>query len=428
MNSNAHQSGQRTPICHSVWGQSITVFALHAVLACLVIAPFQVLGEGFRNPPPSSFGLGRAGGRIAQVDDSAAVNSNPANLVDVHGLELQLTPSVVYIDVDYTSPANGKVSTVHPWKLLPNAYGSYEILPNRLTVGVGLTVPYGLANEWDSSTSSPLRYSAPYYTELKTINLNPSAALRINDKLSIGAGLDVMYSELVFKQFLSPFFPGFNFKAKGTGFGFSGNAGITFNLTDHQRIALTVRAPMNVDYDGHLDFSNEPFTGGSSRTDFGSQIRYPTIVSVGYGISLTETIRLESDVEWLQFSRFKNLPVTVGSNPYLSSLTIPQNWRDTFTAGIAGDWRFAPNWILRAGYQFYLTPVPDSTFSPTIPDANQNVLTIGVGYKHKGHSLEFAYGLDFYDQRDIKNDVNPAFNGTYKFNVHLFSAAYRLAF
>ena len=96
------------------------------------------------------------------------------------------------------------------------------------------------------------------------------------------------------------------------------------------------------------------------------------------------------------------------------------------TAG--GDWRFATNWVLRAGYQFYQTPVPDSTFSPTIPDANQNVFTIGLGYHHKRHSFEFAYGADFYGKRDITNDQNPAFNGTYQITVHLFSLAYRLGF
>jgi len=72
--------------------------------------------------------------------------------------------------------------------------------------------------------------------------------------------------------------------------------------------------------------------------------------------------------------------------------------------------------------------VPDSTFSPTIPDANQNVFTIGLGWKGRHSSLEAAYGLDFYNERNISNDQNPAFNGKYTFNVHLISLAYNYAF
>src|SRR6266542_3449551 len=56
----------------------------------------HTLGEGFRNPPPGAFDLGRAGGRFAHVDDSSAVWNNPANLVDLSAPEAQFTPSVIY--------------------------------------------------------------------------------------------------------------------------------------------------------------------------------------------------------------------------------------------------------------------------------------------------------------------------------------------
>jgi long-chain fatty acid transport protein len=121
--------------------------------------------------------------------------------------------------------------------------------------------------------------------------------------------------------------------------------------------------------------------------------------------------------------------VGAGNNNFLLPATaIPQRWKDTFTAGIGMDWRINEHWTVRGGYQYYQSPIPDSTFSPIIPDADQNVLTIGVGWKHNHHSLEAAYGADFYDTRQINNNQNPAFNGEYKITVHLFSFAYRYSF
>src|SRR6516164_819256 len=79
------------------------VFPLLVVLAIL-LAETPVAGEGFRNPPPGSFNLGRAGGRIAQIDDSSAVQQNPANLTDLTTPELQFTPSIVYIRADFRAP------------------------------------------------------------------------------------------------------------------------------------------------------------------------------------------------------------------------------------------------------------------------------------------------------------------------------------
>src|SRR5580692_6111614 len=73
------------------------------LVALTLVFVVTTKGEGFRNPPPGTFDLGRAGGRIAQVDDSSAVQQNPANLTDLTNTELQVTPSIVYIGVDFKS-------------------------------------------------------------------------------------------------------------------------------------------------------------------------------------------------------------------------------------------------------------------------------------------------------------------------------------
>ncbi|HEX9284881.1 MAG TPA: outer membrane protein transport protein, partial [Nitrospirales bacterium] len=121
-------------------------------------------------------------------------------------------------------------------------------------------------------------------------------------------------------------------------------------------------------------------------------------------------------------------PLDTKSAPPGIPSRVRQDWKNTFTAGVGGDWKFATGWVLRGGYQFYESPVPDRTFSPSIPDANQHVFTIGLGYRHGRHSLEVAYGLDFYDKRTITDNQTPAFNGTYNITVHLFSCAYGYAF
>jgi long-chain fatty acid transport protein len=421
----------------------------HRALFLFALAIFSAANsyaEGFRNPPPGAFDLGRAGGRIAQVDDSSAVQQNPANLVDITNLEAQLTPSVVYISVDYHSASGDSANTRNPCKLLPNFFVSLPLKNDRFAAGLGVTVPYGLSMDWDRNASAfadpaGWRYQSPYYAALTTINFNPTVAYRLNDELSIGVGLDIMWSQLTIKQFYpSAFFGGAadsNLKAEGDGFGYGGNLGITWKITDHQRVAVTYRSQMDVNQQGDFRISNlapgSAGLGATPQSDFGAVMKYPNIVAIGYGIELTDKIRLESDIEWVQFSRFKSLDLNLGNNSVLfsslgKSTSIAENWHDTFTAGFSGDWKFAEHWVARGGYQFYETPVPDSTFSPTIPDANQNVITVGLGWKGRHTSLEFAYGLDFYNDRNINSDQTPAFNGKYTFNVHLFSLAYRYAF
>jgi long-chain fatty acid transport protein len=393
---------------------------------------FSARAEGFRDATIGTFDLGRSGGRIAQVDDATAVQNNPGNLVDVTNTQVLFSPSVIYINVDYQSPNGAAASTVHPLKVLPNIFVSTPLAGDRLVAGLGVTVPYGLGNQWDKSSAAfrpggPL-YNAANFGKLTTFNFNPTLSAKLGDHLQLGVGLDVMWSDLELRQLAFPVSPTTSAEVHGdgTGLGVGGNLGITWKITDRQRLALTYRSGMTVDYSGSVRLENYP---GTPSTYFGSQIKYPNIMQLGYGIELTDKIRLESDVEWVQFSQFKNLGVTAGNLPAVGNITqnIAENWHDTFTAGFGGDWQFADHWVVRAGYQFFESPVPDSTFSPTIPDANQNVFTVGLGWKGKRNSLEFAYGLDFYDDRNITTPENPI-HGKYTFNVHLFSLAYTLTF
>jgi long-chain fatty acid transport protein len=406
------------------------------VAVILGAAPACALAEGFRNSTIGTSDLGYSGGRIAQVNDATAVQNNPANLIDVTNAQLSFTPSVIYINVDYKSADGQSATTIHPWKFLPNFFAAMPVMSDRLVAGLGITVPFGLGNQWKSSSSAfrqptgGLAYTTPNYSELLTINVNPSLAYKVTDSIRVGAGLDVMWSSLEFSQFLPsgapPALPNLSAHITGHGVGVGGNMGISWLVTDKQTLSLTYRSTMTVDYSGTAGFYNYP---GTPSTSFHSQVKYPNIIGAGYGIKLTDTVSLGTDFEWLQFSQFKNLPIKLGANALgVPSQNIAEDWHNTFTAGIGASWQFAEHWVLRGGYEYFETPVPESTFSPTIPDSNQNVLTIGIGWKYGHHSLEASYGQDFYSDRTITHDENPAFDGKYTFNVHLISLAYDFSF
>ncbi len=377
-------------------------------------------GEGFRDPTSSAFELGRAGGRIAQGDDASSVAANPANLTDVSTAELQISPEAIYFRVRYQAASGGEVSSTDPWKFLPDVFTAIPLPNLPLTFGLGVTAPFGLSNEWPQNnpiTSGPATVY-PYYASLMVVNANPSLAWKINDRLRVGAGLDIFDSELDLRL---TYPGGFTPQYYGDGTGFGGNAGVTWEPVDGHRFAATYRSPVQVDYSGTMSGLPAP------NSHFNSSIDFPTIVSVGYGWQVTKTIRLETDGEWIQFSRFGSLPLSAGATPLAFGLpaSIPENWRDTFTVGFAGDWNFSPGWMLRGGYQFYQTPVPGSTFTPAIPDANQNAITVGLGYKGRHHGLELAYAAIIYNERTITGGAYP---GKYQVGAHLISLSYRYNF
>ena len=92
------------------------------------------------------------------------------------------------------------------------------------------------------------------------------------------------------------------------------------------------------------------------------------------------------------------------------------------------DWKATPDVTLRAVYIYLQSPVPDETFSPTIPDADRHVVSVGLGYAHANHRVDLAYGYSIIPDREIRSNLNPAYNGDYETSSHLMSLSYGYSF
>src|SRR2546430_10231335 len=123
-------------LSHSNVNRDRSCAALTALVMSVGVC-VRTCAEGFRNPPAGAFNLGRAGGRIAQIDDSSAVAQNPANLMDLQGPDFVVAPSVVYIHVDYKSPSGATAETKLPWKLLPNGFAALPFKEGKFALGLG---------------------------------------------------------------------------------------------------------------------------------------------------------------------------------------------------------------------------------------------------------------------------------------------------
>ena len=305
---------------------------------------------------------------------------------------------------------------------------------------MGITSPFGQGIKFDKNdlinpsdpTSAPL-----YEAQMALVNINPSVAFKLGEHLAIGAGADVILSTLTFKQhFPWPLGnPAGDAEVEAFGYSFGGNAGVTWFITDKQRLALTYRSPFKVEYEGDFEVSNFvslPFLppGTSAKSDFETAIEFPTIIGLGYGIELTDTIRIEANLEWLEWSLNQSLKLDLDNNQALlfGNDELPNNWDNTITFGIGGDWQFAPDWVFRAGYAFIETPIPDATISPLLPDTDRHALSLGLGYTTGPHSVDLAYTFSIYEDRDVSASANPVYPGSYDIASDLLGMTYSFEF
>jgi long-chain fatty acid transport protein len=242
--------------------------------------------------------------------------------------------------------------------------------------------------------------------------------------------MDLYYGRLQFKK-LFPGMAGSRVEADADGVAVGGNAGITWQITPKQRLALTYRSPFDMKFKGHMETENlpsPPFPPSVPESDLDTTFKFPTIVALGYGIKLTETVSIESKVEWLQFSRHKTMTINAGENALVADMLqlshAPQNWDDTWTFGVGPEWRFASEWTLRAGYLYLPSPIPDSTFSPLALDVDQSVASVGLGYQKNRHAVDLAYAIGIFEKRHF----GPNRQDMCEFQGHLAALTYTYSF
>ena len=399
--------------------------------------------QGLRNPPEGAAALGHVGASVALTEDASAVSHNPAKLADLKQGQVLPAMTVIRTETDFTGPA-GSAKTEKPVKELPDVFAAWPIANTPCVMGVGITTPFGQSMVWKQDGA--FRYATAYSASLAVMDVNPTLATRLNDRVSVGVGLDAYWSRLDMKQLIpwsilaqNPMIPDGAVKARGDGEGFGANAGVNFKLTDSQSLALTYRAPFKVDYNGNADVSGMPAAaqalGLTPVSGFNSSIEFPAVAALGYGVKVSQAVNVGADVEWAQSSRYKSLVMDGANNNPLfnvvnpaAPLTLRQDWNDSWTAGFGADWLALPNVTLRAGYIYLWNPIPDETLAPTLPDISRHVVSVGLGYKHARHSFDLAYAYSIIPDRTVSTDQNPGFNGTYETSSQLFGASYTYSF
>jgi long-chain fatty acid transport protein len=412
------------------------------VVCGIVMMASVALANGFRNPPEGAAAFGHSGGKLILTEDASTISHNPANAARMTNSQALVSATLINTETKFSSPMASD-TTEDSLKVLPNVFAVMPIENTRYAAGVGLTTPFGQSTVWDKDGA--FRYSAPYRAQMTVVNINPTLAARVTDQVSVGVGADVYWSQLDLKQVFpwsavtgNRMSPDGTVHMKGDGQGVGGNVGLTYRPAPRHAFALTYRSPVKVDYDGDTTFRGMPAgaqaMGFSPSSDFDSSIEFPAVAAVGYAFKLTDTVRLEADVEWIEFSRYDNVALDAGNNNALlhgpgdpnpmGPVVLRQDWKDTWTFGLGADWDVMPEVTLRAGYIYLQSPVPDETLAPTLPDADRSVITVGAGYHSGQQSLDVAYGLSIIGDREIDTNQNPAFNGKYETSSHIVSISY----
>jgi long-subunit fatty acid transport protein len=101
-----------------------------------------------------------------------------------------------------------------PQPFLVPSLGVVRRLSDKFSVGLGVWAPLGMGGKWNLLDTTGYNSAFPeidYEIQLLTLDIHPTVAYQINDRISVGAGFGLMYADIMIRQplfFLNPYFGG----------------------------------------------------------------------------------------------------------------------------------------------------------------------------------------------------------------------------
>ena len=416
-------------------------------------------GAGFALIEQNASGMGNAyAGAAAVAEDASTIFFNPAGLTLQQGTQAvaalhAIGPSAKFSNggsVAATMQAlGGNGGDAGGWAAVPNLYLAMDLRPG-VRFGLGINAPFGLKTEYDPSWTG--RFQA-VTSDLKTLNVNPTLAFKLNDAWSLGIGLNAQqvkaelsnkanYSAFIAVAsgggILTPNLEGLGV-VKGDDWSWGGNIGLLYAPSADLRVGANYRSAIKYKLEGTASFSNVPVTvspavNAALAAQFAAgpvtaSVKMPDTFSLSLFKALDTRWDLLADATWTNWNVFKTLAVVRSSGAPLSSTA--ENWKSTWRYSLGANFHPNRNMTWRFGVAYDPTPVPDANRTPRIPDESRTLLALGGQYRYSKHSaVDFGYAHLFVKDATINSTVAGAgtLNGTYDNHVDILSVQYTHSF
>ncbi|MEJ0100144.1 MAG: outer membrane protein transport protein [Pseudomonadota bacterium] len=407
-----------------------TLAAVSAALATGVAS-----ASGFQLLEQNASGIGNAyAGSAAVADDASTVFFNPAGMTHLKPLEVSLGADLISPSYKFSNSASANTpaplgsngGNAGSAAVVPAGYMSWGISPDFF-VGLGVSVPFGLKTDYNDDWAG--RFQSTLF-DIKTVNINPSVAWRVNDWFSIGAGLDWMHMKAKYQRYAAVV----NATTQGTKItldasdeAFGWNAGVLFKASPTTDVGLSYRSKIKQKLTGDISSTQQVVLPNG---DASTTITLPDTFILSVKQQLTDKWQLLGDVSRTGWSSINDVVIARAGTPVQ---TLDAAFDDTWRVALGANYLLNSKWTLKGGVAYDQTPVKNSTTRlAAMPDNDRVWLSLGTRYQLTPNSrIDVGASYLVIGDTDIANNQAAAGRGnlvgTYKADILIFGAQYTLA-
>lgn len=408
---------------------------INILLGSSILTVVHAHAAGFALIEQNASGMGNAyAGAAAVAEDASTIFFNPAGMTYIDGTQAVGAVHFIRPEAEFNDkgsvkavgfpPLGDEGSDAGSLAVVPNFYFMTEINPS-VKVGVGVNAPFGLKTEYDDDWLG--RFQA-VKSELKTVNINPSIAVKVNDQLSLGFGLSAMWAQAeLTRQVNRVVASESDVKIKGDDWGFGFNFGAIYQATQDTRLGFAYRSKVTQTLEGDAKFGTALVAANSDVT---AKVDLPESFSASVFSHLNDKWDVMADVTWTRWSRFKELRIIFDSGAP-DALT-EENWDNTLRYSIGFNYHYSDAIKLRAGIAYDEEAIKDEYRTARIPGNDRKWVSLGASYQMTpvskfdiGYSHLFISDAEIDDnQNTLAKGFNGRITGDYEASVDILSLQY----
>lgn len=385
------------------------------LLLCLLASP--VLAAGFRVDTQASRATGMGTAVTGLVDDASAVFYNPAALtLGGQGFEVLVGDTLIIPQLKFTGADGTTTNSSFDISPPPHLFARVGIL-DQLALGIGVFTPFGARGNWPEDWPGQFRARQ---SSLQTFAFNANLAYRPLSRLSLAVGISAVRGTVFIERHLDFVDSIGSVELGGAAWGIGFNGAVQAEIIEQRLfIGAQVRSQTQLDFKGNAHFEGIPteFQARIYDQPITAKVALPLTASFGLGFKPLDTLRFGVDVNYVDWSSFRELRIEF-TNP---DLTVPlqKNWFDTASVHVGGEYDVNDMFQVRLGFVYDPTPSPSNTLTPDLPDATRLKVAAGLGFHH---SSGFRADLGFQFVALLSQPSSaPGLPGTYSGTAEVIS-------
>jgi long-chain fatty acid transport protein len=352
----------------------------------------------------ASIGNYHAGSAVT-AEDASTNFYNPAGLTKIKNQQFVIGGDSVLTNFKYNGDITVTDLSPTPLEMLKSHVssqgGGYNFVPflhyaapisERVVFGLSVTVPFGLKTDYGTDTD--LKYAA-ILSQLKVIDFGPSLGVAINDRLSVGAGIDVQRASGDFNQYAVLFDPAATATlsqntVSGTAWGY--HLGFLYQITDTTRLGVNYRSQVVHHLKGNSTFTGPLANSGSGGTQYTNQTKVNATLPPITTLSILHNVNPQWDimgsVTYIQWNVFRDLVLQNVAGIDESELEsnnvvirINEGFRNAWNFSVGANYHPNETWIFRTGIGYDETPTRNQFRNVQLPDSSRIAVAFGGHYQ-----------------------------------------------